>query len=131
MLEGGEVALETNRGLPATSGSSVVLTARTTLPASLDRLVGRSMSFAAVIISALACAPAMGETIVLKPASMTRIGTVDERYQSYNVEMLEVTGGRFWKPYKDIPVAGTAGPASQSANGTGSGGAPADMNPGL
>jgi hypothetical protein len=25
--------------------------------------------------------------------------TVDERYQSFNVEMVEVTGGSFWKPY--------------------------------
>jgi len=30
---------------------------------------------------------------------MARIGEVDERFQSYNVEMVEVTGGRFWKPY--------------------------------
>ena len=30
---------------------------------------------------------------------MARIGTVDERYQSYNIEMVEVTGGEFWKPY--------------------------------
>lgn len=30
---------------------------------------------------------------------MTRIGSVDERYQSYNVEMAEVIGGNFWKPY--------------------------------
>jgi hypothetical protein len=30
---------------------------------------------------------------------MTRLGAVDPRYQSYNVEMVEVTGGRFWKPY--------------------------------
>ncbi len=27
------------------------------------------------------------------------IGTIDARFQSYNVEMVEVTGGRFWKPY--------------------------------
>ena len=33
------------------------------------------------------------------PANMARVGTVDDRYQSYNVEMLEVTGGKFWKPY--------------------------------
>jgi heparanase len=33
------------------------------------------------------------------PANMTRVGSVDERYQSYNIEMLEVTGGMFWKPY--------------------------------
>jgi len=36
-------------------------------------------------------------TIDLK--GMKRIGTVDERYQSYNIEMVEVVGGRFWKPY--------------------------------
>jgi hypothetical protein len=30
---------------------------------------------------------------------MARTGTVDERFQSYNIEMIEVTGGRFWKPY--------------------------------
>jgi heparanase 1 len=35
----------------------------------------------------------------LAPATMAKVGTVDERYQSYNVEMLEVTGGKFWKPY--------------------------------
>lgn len=34
------------------------------------------------------------------PATMQRIGTVGERFQSFNVEMLEVTGGRFWAPYK-------------------------------
>jgi heparanase 1 len=34
------------------------------------------------------------------PASMPRIGTVDERFQSYNIEMVEITGGRFWKPYR-------------------------------
>ncbi|MFD2137084.1 hypothetical protein ACFSLT_21585 [Novosphingobium resinovorum] len=27
------------------------------------------------------------------------VGTVSERFLSYNVEMLELTGGRFWKPY--------------------------------
>ncbi|MGH2566348.1 MAG: hypothetical protein ACRDE5_17645, partial [Ginsengibacter sp.] len=31
---------------------------------------------------------------------MKHIGSVDERYQSYNVEMVEVVGGEFWKPYK-------------------------------
>ena len=41
-------------------------------------------------------------TLSVTPATMARVGTIDDRYQSYNVEMLEVTGGRFWKPYKDI-----------------------------
>jgi hypothetical protein len=30
--------------------------------------------------------------------NMTLVGTVDERFQSYNIEMVEVIGGRFWKP---------------------------------
>ncbi len=36
----------------------------------------------------------------LEPTTMRPIAKVDERYQSYNVEMVEVTGGRFWAPYK-------------------------------
>jgi heparanase len=32
-------------------------------------------------------------------ANMKRLGAIDERYQSYNIEMLEITGGMFWKPY--------------------------------
>lgn len=31
------------------------------------------------------------------------IARVDERFQSYNVEMVEVTGGRFWAPYGGPP----------------------------
>ena len=30
---------------------------------------------------------------------MARVATIDARFQSYNIEMVEVTGGRFWKPY--------------------------------
>lgn len=33
---------------------------------------------------------------------MKHIGTVDNRFQSYNIEMAEVIGGRFWKPYNMI-----------------------------
>src|SRR5690349_22591391 len=35
----------------------------------------------------------------LAPAAMPAISTVDVRYQSYNIEMAEVVGGNFWKPY--------------------------------
>jgi heparanase len=34
------------------------------------------------------------------PSNMPRIGTVDQRFQSYNIEMVEITGGRFWRPYQ-------------------------------
>src|SRR6266849_105740 len=46
-----------------------------------------------------ACHGALADELSIRPGSMARIGTVDERFQSYNVEMVEVTGGRFWKPY--------------------------------
>src|SRR5437867_4028032 len=57
----------------------------------------------------------------LAPARMARVGTIDDRFQSYNVEMVEVTGGRFWKPYGSTaaqdPNAGAAGtPAGLSPN---------------
>lgn len=53
---------------------------------------------AAVMTATAACA-----TMALTPASsfsaLPKIGTVDDRYQSYNIEMVEVTGGRFWAPF--------------------------------
>jgi heparanase 1 len=57
-------------------------------------LVGFAVSFGGFGINA------SGETKpAANPARMARIGSIDERFQSYNVEMLEVTGGRFWAPY--------------------------------
>jgi heparanase len=38
----------------------------------------------------------------IHPETFARVGAVDERFQSYNIEMVEVTGGRFWKPYDSI-----------------------------
>lgn len=40
----------------------------------------------------------------MNPSGMAKVGTVDARFQSFNVEMVEVIGGRFWKPYGDKPV---------------------------
>jgi heparanase 1 len=42
------------------------------------------------------------------PSSMPLIGTVDERFQSYNIEMVEITGGRFWRPYRSRADDGPA-----------------------
>ena len=71
-----------------------------------DRMVGAKLPIWLIsvgLILILRAAPAgsasaAGESTVT-PASMARIGTVDERFQSYNIEMVEVTGGEFWKPY--------------------------------
>src|SRR5207302_11141273 len=51
------------------------------------------------LLIALICPGAVADGFSITPASMARIGTVDERFQSYNIEMAEVTGGKFWKPY--------------------------------
>ena len=62
------------------------------------------------MLTGLGISPALfGQPVTaVVPAKMPRVGTIDERYQSFNIEMLEVTGGRFWAPYKqqsEIPAA--------------------------
>jgi hypothetical protein len=51
------------------------------------------------------CAAALAEGPSIAPESMPRIRMIEERFQSYNVEMIEITGGRFWKPYRS-PTSG-------------------------
>src|SRR5690242_6434174 len=57
------------------------------------------------IIFSVTCAamgsanPSIAEPISLAPVAMPAISTVDVRYQSYNIEMAEVVGGNFRKPY--------------------------------
>jgi heparanase 1 len=66
------------------------------------------------------CFAAPADPPTIAPATMPRVGTIDERFQSYNIEMVEVTGGRFWKPY-----ASTAAPEKPSTN------QPSGMDPSL
>jgi len=60
------------------------------LPAGALTVLGVAMCFAG---------PAATPPASTAPATMPRVGTIEERFQSYNIEMVEVTGGRFWKPY--------------------------------
>ena len=46
---------------------------------------------------------AQAEPIAIAPGALRAVGSVDERYQSYNVEMIEVMGGKWWAPYPDTP----------------------------
>src|SRR6185437_6600503 len=56
------------------------------------------------------------QVLSVDPGKMTALGSVDERFQSYNIEMVEVTGGRFWKPYSsNAKSAGRATPTPQAA----------------
>jgi heparanase 1 len=74
-----------------------------------NRLVA-AIGFAGVVTaSLLAQRPGM-----LSPSSMPRVAKVDDRFQSYNVEMVEVTGGRFWAPYPKSPAGSPTTPTPRS-----------------
>jgi heparanase len=67
---------------------------------------------------------ARAQVVSLDPAKMPRIGTVDQRFFSYNIEMAEVTGGNFWKPYQSQSSA-----AAQATQPAQSASTPTGMNP--
>ncbi len=73
---------------------------------------------------------ASGTSHPVDTATLAPVGTVDDRYQSFNVEMLEVTGGKFWKPYGPeldaILKEGKSSRAAAAASDT-----PAGMDPRL
>jgi len=66
----------------------------------------KHVSTAVILLLALTGARAAAGDISLAPQTMARIGSIDERFQSYNIEMVEVTGGPFWKPYASWTKAG-------------------------
>jgi heparanase len=62
-------------------------------------------SLASALLAAPGCCGALPDAPDITPSGMPRIGTIDTRFQSYNIEMVEVTGGRFWQPYQPEPEA--------------------------
>ena len=48
---------------------------------------------------AIPCHFATADGVTLVPAELPAVATIDHRFQSFNIEMVEVTGGPFWKPY--------------------------------
>src|SRR6478609_9565016 len=91
---------------------------------------GVCVSATVAILGGVACSKASRMSSAagaIAPENMPRIATIDDRFQSYNVEMVEVTGGRFWKPYKDIDAILKT---QASAKGAGSN-QPAGMSPDL
>jgi hypothetical protein len=75
--------------------------------------VGFGIAVAALAGNQKATAQAL--TLSVDPSRLPRLGAIDERFQSYNVEMVEVTGGRFWKPY----AASTSTPSARGADNAG------------
>ena len=85
--------------------------------------VGIGIAIAA--LTGIQNASAQAPTLSVDPSRLPRLGTIDARFQSYNVEMVEVTGGRFWKPYN---VSASTPSARDAAN---AGNVPAGGNPDL
>jgi heparanase 1 len=81
--------------------------------------------FGAALGTTLGCMnPARAQPVSIAPATLPAITTIDERFLSYNVEMAEVMGGKFWKPYDTLgnaaaqqsaPTSATAASASGGA----------------
>ena len=77
-----------------------------------------------VVVASVLPSRARAQSVSLDVTKMPRIGNVDERFVSYNIEMAEVTGGNFWKPYHNqSSAAAEATPPAQSAS------TPAGMSP--
>ena len=72
-------------------------------------------------------ASAAPSEVTIDPRGLRQIGTIDERYQSYNIEMIEVVGGKWWAPYpssgitiasataQPAPIASGISPSAMSA----------------
>ncbi|MEP7111100.1 MAG: hypothetical protein ABI760_24095 [Ferruginibacter sp.] len=50
-------------------------------------------------------AQAVDNAINIKLSGLKQIGKIDERFQSFNVEMVEVVGGNFWIPYDQMDTS--------------------------
>jgi heparanase len=68
-------------------------------------LLATSLASAVVVATLHASAGAhdVGQPEVrIDPASLPYVRLLDERFQSYNVEMAELTGGTFWAPFDQL-----------------------------
>lgn len=76
----------------------------------MNRMISRISRVAVTaVLTAAAFAPATGAPA--RPGASTlarleKVTEVDPRFLSYNIEMVEVTGGNFWRPYSVTPKAG-------------------------
>ena len=61
----------------------------------------------AALLATAAAVSAQGADRPSSPLStLPATGSVDARFLSYNIEMVEVTGGNFWRPYSVTPKPG-------------------------
>jgi hypothetical protein len=94
---------------------------------------GKTLALASAVALVSVSAAARGpfktsaEQAAIEPSRLQRIAVVDERYQSYNVEMAEVIGARFWKPYPRDAAGRPTLPPAKPPGGRGGFGIDPDM----
>ena len=60
-----------------------------------------------LVLAGIAAHQAVAADVVqLDPGTFPAVAQVDARFQSYNVEMAEVIGAKFWKPYAHMSTGG-------------------------
>lgn len=74
--------------------------------ARLVKATGPAILLSLVVTPVSSAGPAAWP-FVLNPQHMPKVAVVDERYQSYNIEMIQVMGGKWWAPY-DNGLSATA-----------------------
>jgi heparanase len=57
----------------------------------------------ALVLAALLAGSATVSLGATDLAALEKFASIHERYQSCNIEMVEVTGGQFWAPYDGPP----------------------------
>ena len=72
-----------------------------------------------VLGRAAMASPPPQHPIALQPSGFPVVGVVEDRYQSYNIEMVEVMGGKWWAPYAKTVAATASSSASLSLNAAG------------
>ena len=75
----------------------------------------RSTRVSLTIALVTGCVCSVAAQTAIAPQSMKAIADVDPRYVSYNVEAVEVTGGRFWAPYTAFATDRPASPVGNAA----------------
>lgn len=68
------------------------------------------LAFCALAMGLCTLGAARAEPVHIDANALPMAHRVDQRFQSYNVEMAEVIGGRFWRPYAqmDAPQSATS-----------------------
>lgn len=94
------------------------------------RSVGLAAGVALASLGVGYASPTRAEAVSVAPATLPPVGTIDERYLSYNVEMAEVIGGKFWKPYDTLGKAAAQQATSVAPAGSTSGGSSASLQAG-